>query len=68
MSRLGGLICLACGRDLPDSLRWTASLRCHDCRELNTPLRVEYGHWERELRRSLLDALRVDPSEEPTAA
>lgn len=68
MSRLGGLICLACGRDLPDSLRWTASLRCHDCRELNRPLRVEHGHWERELRRSLLDALWSDPSEEPTAA
>jgi hypothetical protein len=42
-------ICLACGAELPEPLRWTASLRCHDCRELNAPLRVEHTHGERAL-------------------
>jgi hypothetical protein len=50
-------ICLACGSELAEPLRRTASLRCHDCRELNTPLRVEHASWERalRLRRLLLD-------------
>jgi hypothetical protein len=46
----GGFICLACGGELPEPLRRTASLRCHDCRELNTPLRIEHARWERALR------------------
>jgi hypothetical protein len=68
MSRLGGLICLACGRDLPDSLRWTASLRCHDCREANALLRAELGRLERELRVALLEQPWSDPPELSTAA
>jgi hypothetical protein len=47
MSSRGGFICLACGSELPEPLRLTASLRCHDCRELNAPLRVEHAHGER---------------------
>ena len=45
----GGFTCLACGAELPKPLRLTASLRCHDCRELNAPLRVEHTHGERAL-------------------
>jgi hypothetical protein len=41
-SRDRGLICLACGCELPEPLRRTASLRCHDCRALNAPLHVEH--------------------------
>jgi hypothetical protein len=50
-------ICLACGSELAEPLRRTASLRCHDCRELNAPLRVEHASWERavRLRSSRLD-------------
>ncbi len=53
----GGFICLACGAELPEPLRWTASLRCHDCRELNAPLRVEHtqGEHRRRLSRSIRD-------------
>jgi hypothetical protein len=70
MRNFGGIICLACGRELPESLRWAASLRCHDCRDLNTPLRAEFGRWEREYRlmRSRLDTLRLPASDAPTAA
>jgi hypothetical protein len=58
-------ICLACGRKLPESLRWMASLRCHDCRDGRAPLRADFARWERELR------LRIEPLQywdEPTAA
>jgi hypothetical protein len=57
MSSQGGLICLACGGELAEPLRHTASLRCHDCRDLNAPLRVEHAGWELalRLRRSILD-------------
>jgi hypothetical protein len=55
MSSHSAFICLACGGDLPEPLRRTASLRCHDCRELNAPLRVEHARLERALRRSILD-------------
>jgi hypothetical protein len=52
-----GFICLACGGELAEPLRRAASLRCHDCRELDAPLRVEHASWERalRLRRSILD-------------
>jgi hypothetical protein len=42
-----GFICLACGCELPEPLRRTASLRCHDCRALNAPLHVEHARRER---------------------
>jgi hypothetical protein len=70
MSSHGGFICLACGGELPGPLRRTASLRCHDCRELNAPLRVEHARWERtlRLRRSLLDrGEHEDPRWQPLA-
>jgi hypothetical protein len=35
---------------LPEPLRRTASLRCHDCRALNAPLHVEHARRARALR------------------
>jgi hypothetical protein len=67
-NRLGGIICLACGAQLPESLRWTASLRCHGCRELEAPLRADLARSERNSRRTLLAALGDRPEEAPTAA
>jgi hypothetical protein len=60
-------ICLACGGELPEPLRRTASLRCHDCRALNAPLHVEHARRARTLR---LDGSTPDtnPAEEPSAA
>jgi len=66
--RLGGIICLACGAQLPESLRWTASLRCHGCRELEAPLRADLARWEREFRRALFETLGSSAGEAPTAA
>jgi hypothetical protein len=66
--RLGGIICLACGAQLPESLRWTASLRCHRCRELEAPLRADLARWERESRRTLFETLGSSAGEAPTAA
>jgi hypothetical protein len=34
-------ICLSCGDDLSESLRRSASLRCHDCRDSGAPLSRE---------------------------
>jgi hypothetical protein len=34
-------ICLACGGALPPALDRSASLRCHDCRDADAPLRPE---------------------------
>jgi hypothetical protein len=34
-------ICLACGDRLPPALERSASLRCHDCRDLSAPIRAE---------------------------
>jgi hypothetical protein len=57
LTRHSAFICLACGGELAEPLRRTASLRCHDCRELNAPLRVEHARSESalRLRRSILD-------------
>jgi hypothetical protein len=70
MSSFGGIICLACGGELPDSLRWAASLRCHNCRDVNAPVRADFGRWEREYRlmHTRLDTLRLPTSEAPSAA
>jgi hypothetical protein len=69
MRNLGVVICLACGSELPESLRFGASLRCHTCRELRAPLRTDLARWEREFRvmRARLDELRAW-EEAPTAA
>ena len=33
--------CLACGGALEQALKVSGSLRCHDCRDLQAPLRPE---------------------------
>ena len=66
--RLDGIICLACGAQLPESLRWTASRRCHGCRELEAPLRADLARSERNSRRTLLATLSDRPRETPAAA
>jgi hypothetical protein len=38
VEQLPGGICLACGSDLSEPLRRSASLRCHDCRDSGAPL------------------------------
>jgi hypothetical protein len=48
-SRERGFTCLACGCEMPELLRRTASLRCHDCRALDAPLHVEHLRRERTL-------------------
>jgi hypothetical protein len=35
------LFCLSCGCEMPEPLRRTASLRCHDCREAGEPISLE---------------------------
>jgi hypothetical protein len=40
---------------LAEPLRLVASLRCHDCRDLNAPLRVEHARWERSPWQPLAD-------------
>jgi hypothetical protein len=34
-------MCLSCGEELSPSLERSASLRCHDCRDLSAPIRQE---------------------------
>jgi hypothetical protein len=69
MRDFSGIICLACGAELPESLRRAASLRCQTCRELSSPLRTDLARWEREFRqmRARLEELRA-LEEAPTAA
>jgi hypothetical protein len=68
MSNQGHLICLACGDELPEPLRWTGSLRCHDCRALSAPIKIEYARWERAHKQWLAAVAAWDSSETPTAA
>jgi hypothetical protein len=49
-------------------LRWTGSLRCHDCRALNAPVRLEHARWERAQKEWLAAVASWDSSETPTAA
>jgi hypothetical protein len=46
------LFCLSCGKDLPEPLCRTASLRCHDCREAGDPISFELALRARELTRA----------------
>jgi hypothetical protein len=55
MSSYGGFICLACGCELSERLRWTASLRCHSCRAVEAPLSVEHLRSERALRLAIFN-------------
>jgi hypothetical protein len=70
MPDLGGIICLACGIDLPESLSWGAPRRCHSCRDFDSPLSTEFARWEQDFRlmRSRLESLRAYSADEPTAA
>ena len=64
------IICLSCGGELPDTLRRTASLRCHDCRASRAPLRMELARWDQEFRLlcGRLENLRAFSTEAPSAA
>jgi hypothetical protein len=42
MPRTGSSICLACGTPTAVCLQQVGSLRCHDCRAANAPLRAEF--------------------------
>jgi hypothetical protein len=40
-TRAGWINCLACGEEMAPVLWQAGSLRCHDCREVGAPLRIE---------------------------
>jgi hypothetical protein len=44
--------CLACGARIAPSLAIAASLRCHDCRDTNAPLRRELVQPARDLAKA----------------
>lgn len=44
--------CLACGAGMAPSLVLAASLRCHDCRDADAPLRAELVEPKPELRKA----------------
>jgi len=53
MPRSGdGLFCLSCGAELAETLRRTASLRCHDCRDTAAPISFELARRAQELWRA----------------
>jgi hypothetical protein len=41
MRKPGNHTCLSCGEAMAPCLQRAASLRCHDCRDTNAPLRPE---------------------------
>jgi hypothetical protein len=51
MSSYGGFICLACGHELSQALRVSASLRCHECRRLDAPVQIAHARRVRERNR-----------------
>jgi hypothetical protein len=46
------LFCLSCGVELPESLRHTESLRCHDCRDVEAPISSDLARRAREISRA----------------
>jgi hypothetical protein len=46
------LFCLACGVELVEPLRRTASLRCHDCRDAGAPVSFELALRARAIGRA----------------
>jgi hypothetical protein len=46
------LFCLSCGAELAESLRRTASLRCHECRDAGAPISFELAVRTHELCRA----------------
>jgi len=61
------LFCLSCGKDLPEPLCRTASLRCHDCREAGEPISFELALRAQELTRAAR-VIRPELHAEPSAA
>jgi hypothetical protein len=54
------LFCLACGEEVPEPLRRTASLRCLECREAGAPISFELALRARESTRlQTLELLRA---------
>jgi hypothetical protein len=61
--------CLACGDDLAETLKRTASLRCHDCREAGEPISFELALRARaSMQARAAEALRRKPPAGRTAA
>jgi hypothetical protein len=51
MTKPSTTTCLACGVELSPSLERSGSLRCHDCRDVDAPLRSDLvGQPERRRR------------------
>jgi len=64
-----GPFCLACGDELAEPLRRTASLRCHDCREGGEPISFELALRARAAMQAReAEALRREPPAGRTAA
>jgi hypothetical protein len=61
--------CLACGDNLAESLKRTASLRCHDCREAGEPISFELALRARAaMQARAAETLRREPPAGRTAA
>jgi hypothetical protein len=56
------LFCLSCGTEMPEPLRRTASLRCHDCREAGEPISLELALRARAVLRAQADHFRDQPA------
>jgi hypothetical protein len=51
LRKVNNLFCLSCGLELPEPLRRTASLRCHECRDAGSPISFEHALRAREICR-----------------
>jgi hypothetical protein len=61
--------CLACGDELAEPLKRTASLRCHDCREAGEPISFELALRARAaMQAQAAETLRREPPAGRTAA
>jgi hypothetical protein len=64
-----GPFCLACGDELAEPLKRTASLRCHDCREAGEPISFQLALRARAaMQARAADTLRCEPPAGRTAA
>jgi hypothetical protein len=67
--KLSEPFCLACGDELAEPLRRTASLRCHDCREGGEPISFELALRARSaMQAQSAEILRREPPAGRTAA
>jgi hypothetical protein len=60
--------CLSCGDHLAEPLKRTASLRCHDCREVGEPISFELALRARAMQAQAAERLRREPPAGRTAA